>query len=60
MGYYWIVNNIPTIKLSDVCLRNFDQSVSVLDITFDIGLGLIKATFGGKVNGGLFDAFFIN
>jgi len=50
---------MPTITLPDGSLRKFDQSVSVLDVAFDIGPGLAKATFAGKVNGNLVDASFL-
>jgi threonyl-tRNA synthetase len=50
---------MPTITLPDGSLRKFNQSVSVLDVAFDIGPGLAKATFAGKVNGNLVDASFL-
>jgi len=50
---------MPAITLPDGSLRNFDHSVSVLDVAFDIGPGLAKATFAGKVNGNLVDASFL-
>jgi threonyl-tRNA synthetase len=50
---------MPTITLPDGSLRKFDQPVSVLDVAFDIGPGLAKATFAGKVNGNLVDASFL-
>ena len=50
---------MPTITLPDGSLRNFDQAVSVLEVAFDIGPGLAKATFAGKVNGNLVDASFL-
>jgi threonyl-tRNA synthetase len=50
---------MPTITLPDGSKRNFDQTVSVLDVAFDIGPGLAKATFAGKVNGNLVDASFL-
>jgi threonyl-tRNA synthetase len=50
---------MPTITLPDGSQRNFDQAVSVLDVAFDIGPGLAKATFAGKVNGNLVDASFL-
>jgi threonyl-tRNA synthetase len=50
---------MPTITLPDGSQRNFDQTVSVLDVAFDIGPGLAKATFAGKVNGNLVDASFL-
>jgi len=50
---------MPTITLPDGSLKKFEQSVSVLDVAFNIGPGLAKATFAGKVNGGLVDASFL-
>jgi threonyl-tRNA synthetase len=50
---------MPTITLPDGTQRNFDQAISVLDVAFDIGPGLAKATFAGKVNGNLVDASFL-
>ena len=50
---------MPTITLPDSTQRNFDQALSVLDVAFDIGPGLAKATFAGKVNGNLVDASFL-
>jgi threonyl-tRNA synthetase len=50
---------MPTITLPDGTQRNFDQALSVLDVAFDIGPGLAKATFAGKVNGNLVDASFL-
>jgi len=50
---------MPTITLPDGSLKKFEQSVSVLDVASDIGPGLAKATFAGKVNGCLVDASFL-
>ena len=50
---------MPTITLPDGSLKKFEQSVSVLDVASDIGPGLSKATFAGKVNGCLVDASFL-
>lgn len=50
---------MPQITLPDGSRRDFDQSVSVLDIASDIGPGLAKATLAGKVNGDLVDAAFM-
>ncbi len=50
---------MPQITLPDGSVRNFDQSVSVMDVATDIGPGLAKATLAGKVNGDLVDASFI-
>lgn len=45
-----------TITLPDGSKRQFEQSVSVLDVANDIGPGLAKATIAGKINGELADA----
>lgn len=50
---------MPAITLPDGSQRNFDQAVSVMDVAFDIGPGLAKATLAGKVNGNLVDASFL-
>lgn len=50
---------MPKITLPDGSQRHFDQSVSVMDVAFDIGSGLAKATLAGKVNGHLVDASFL-
>jgi len=50
---------MPQITLPDGSQRNFDDAVSVLDIAFDIGPGLAKATLAGKVNGDLVDASYL-
>ena len=50
---------MPTITLPDGSLKKFEQSVSVLDVASNIGPGLSKATFAGKVNGCLVDASFL-
>jgi threonyl-tRNA synthetase len=50
---------MPIIILPDGSQRAFDQAVSVLEVAFDIGPGLAKATFAGKVNGNLVDASFL-
>jgi len=50
---------MPQITLPDGSVRNFDQSVSVMDVATDIGPGLAKATLAGKVDGNLVDASFI-
>ncbi|MCK4710730.1 MAG: threonine--tRNA ligase, partial [Gammaproteobacteria bacterium] len=47
------------ITLPDGSIRNFDQSVTVMDVANDIGPGLAKATLAGKVDGELVDASFI-
>lgn len=45
-----------TITLPDGSQRQFEHSVSVLDVANDIGPGLAKATIAGKVNGNRVDA----
>ena len=45
-----------TITLPDGSQRQFENSVSVLDVAMDIGPGLAKATIAGKVDGKLVDA----
>ncbi len=45
-----------TITLPDGSQRQFEHSVSVMDVANDIGPGLAKATIAGKVNGKLVDA----
>jgi len=47
---------MPVITLPDGSKREFEQSVSVMDVAADIGAGLAKATLAGKVNGELVDA----
>ena len=50
---------MPQITLPDGSNRQFDHSVSVMDIASDIGPGLAKATLAGKVNGELVDASYV-
>lgn len=47
---------MPVITLPDGSRREFDQTVSVMDIARSIGIGLAKATLAGKVNDRLVDA----
>ncbi len=47
---------MPVITLPDGSQRQFDHTVSVLDVARSIGSGLAKATLAGKVNGHLVDA----
>jgi len=49
---------VPQITLPDGSKRQFDQSISVMDVANDIGPGLAKATLAGRVNGVLVDASF--
>ena len=50
---------MPVITLPDGSQRTFDHPVSVMDVAFDIGPGLAKATLAGKVNDKQVDASFI-
>ncbi|MBZ4039593.1 threonine--tRNA ligase [Novilysobacter selenitireducens] len=45
-----------TITLPDGSRREFEQSVSVIDVAQSIGAGLAKATVAGEVDGRLVDA----
>ena len=45
-----------TITLPDGSRREFEQSVSVMDVARSIGAGLAKATVAGEVDGRLVDA----
>ena len=47
---------MPVITLPDGSQRSFDNPVSVMDVAFDIGPGLAKATLAGLVNDELVDA----
>ncbi|WP_105265237.1 threonine--tRNA ligase [Pseudoalteromonas sp. T1lg76] len=47
---------MPVITLPDGSQRIFDNPVSTLDVAFDIGPGLAKATIAGRVNGERVDA----
>jgi len=47
---------MPVITLPDGSERQFDNSVSVLEVAEAIGPGLAKATLGGEVDGNLVDA----
>lgn len=47
---------MPKIRLPDGSERNYDHSVSVMDVAESIGPGLAKATLAGRVNGQLVDA----
>ncbi len=50
---------MPTITLPDNSQREFDQPVTVMDVSKDIGPGLAKATLAGKVNDKLVDASYL-
>ena len=50
---------MPAITLPDGSVRQFDQSVSIMDLAADIGPGLAKATLAGKVDGELVDASYV-
>jgi threonyl-tRNA synthetase len=47
---------MPVITLPDGSKREFESTVSILDIASDISPGLAKATIAGVVNGELVDA----
>ena len=47
---------MPVITLPDGSQRQFEQSVTVMDVAKSIGSGLAKATLAGKVNDKLVDA----
>jgi len=49
---------MPVITLPDGSQREFDQSVTVMDVAADIGPGLAKATLAGEVDGNVVDASF--
>jgi len=49
---------MPVITLPDGSQREFDQSVTVMDVAADIGPGLAKATLAGEVDGEVVDASF--
>ena len=46
---------MPSIKLPDNSIRNFNNPLSINDIAKDIGSGLAKATVAGKIDGKLVD-----
>ena len=50
---------MPVITLPDGSQREFDAPVTVLDVAFDIGPGLAKATLAGTVNGELVDGSYL-
>lgn len=47
---------MPVITLPDGTLKQFANSVTVMDVAQSIGAGLAKATLAGKVNGKLVDS----
>jgi threonyl-tRNA synthetase len=47
---------MPVITLPDGSERQFDRSITVLEVAESIGPGLAKATLGAEVDGRLFDA----
>jgi threonyl-tRNA synthetase len=49
---------MPVITLPDGSQRQFEQTITVMDIAADIGQGLAKATLAGEVDGQLVDASF--
>ncbi len=50
---------MPEITLPDGSKREFEHSVTIMDIATDIGPGLAKATLAGLVDGELVDASFM-
>ena len=46
---------MPSIKLPDNSIRNFDNPLSIDDIAKDIGSGLAKSAVAGKIDGRLVD-----
>jgi len=46
---------MPSIKLPDGSVRQYDHSVSPAQVSADIGPGLAKAAIGAKVDGTLTD-----
>jgi len=50
---------MPVITLPDGTQKQFDRSVSVLQVAEDIGPGLAKATLAGQVGGDLVDASYL-
>ena len=50
---------MPVITLPDGSQREFDNSVTVMDVAADIGPGLARATLAGKVDGKLVDAAYL-
>jgi threonyl-tRNA synthetase len=47
---------MPVITLPDGSKREYDQSVTVMDVAQSVGSGLAKTALAGKVNGQLVDA----
>ena len=47
---------MPVITLPDGSQRQFEKTVTVMDVAADIGPGLAKATLAGEVSGSLVDA----
>jgi threonyl-tRNA synthetase len=48
-----------SVTLPDGSQRQFDHSVSIHDVAFDIGAGLARAALAGKVNGELVDTSYL-
>lgn len=48
-----------SVTLPDGSQRQFDHSVSIHDVAFDIGAGLARAALAGKVNGVLVDTNYL-
>jgi threonyl-tRNA synthetase len=49
---------MPVVTLPDGSLKQFEQTVTVMDVAADIGPGLAKAALAGEVDGRLVDASF--
>jgi threonyl-tRNA synthetase len=49
---------MPVVTLPDGSQKQFEQTVTVMDVAADIGPGLAKATLAGEVDGQLVDASF--
>ena len=49
---------MPTITLPDGSRRSYDKLLTVAEIAADIGPGLARAAFAGKINGKLVDTSF--
>ncbi|MEK7261349.1 MAG: TGS domain-containing protein, partial [Pseudomonadota bacterium] len=49
---------MPTITLPDGSRRSYDKPLTVAEIAADIGPGLARAAFAGKINGKLVDTSF--
>ena len=50
---------MPTITLPDNSQRNYDNELTVMQVSESIGPGLAKATLGGMVDDQLVDASYV-